>query len=110
MRAQSRLTLQLRELWSAMLFCPWVFPGKNAGVGCHSLLRGIVPTQGLNLRLLRRQVAPSPLLADCISIIVLGVNITQSTRMACSVSLREDYMTTSLPADVRGGHLAYVGQ
>ena len=113
MRAQSRLTLQLRELWSAMLFCPWVFPGKNTGVGCHSLLRGIVPTQGLNLRLLRLlrwQVDPSPLLADCISIIVLGVNITQSTCMACSVSLREDYMTTSLPADVRGRHLAYVGQ
>ena len=23
-------------------------PGKNTGVGCHSLLRGIFPTQGLN--------------------------------------------------------------
>ena len=23
-------------------------PGKNAGVGCHALLRGIFPTQGLN--------------------------------------------------------------
>ena len=53
---------------------------------------------------------PSSLLADCISIIVLGVNITESTHMDCSVSLREDYMTTSLPADARGGHLAYVGQ
>ena len=29
---------------------PWNFPGKNTGLpGCHSLLRGIVPTQGLNL-------------------------------------------------------------
>ena len=27
-------------------------PGKNAGVGCHALLQGIFPTQGLNLRLL----------------------------------------------------------
>ena len=25
--------------------------GKNAGVGCHSLLQGIFPTQGSNLRL-----------------------------------------------------------
>ena len=26
----------------------WDFPGKNTGVGCHSLLQGIFPTQGLN--------------------------------------------------------------
>ena len=25
------------------------FPGKNTRVGCHSLLQGILPTQGLNL-------------------------------------------------------------
>ena len=28
--------------------CPWDFPGKNAGVGCHFLLQGIFPTQGSN--------------------------------------------------------------
>ena len=28
------------------------FPGKNTGVGCHSLLQGIFPTQGSNLCLL----------------------------------------------------------
>ena len=27
-------------------------PGKNTGVGCHALLQGIVPIQGLNLHLL----------------------------------------------------------
>ena len=27
-------------------------PGKNTGVGCHALLQGIFPTQGLNPRLL----------------------------------------------------------
>ena len=27
-------------------------PGKNPGVGCHSLLQGIFPTQGSNLGLL----------------------------------------------------------
>ena len=36
----------------ARLLCPWDFPGKNTGVGCHSLLQGIFPTQGWNLRLL----------------------------------------------------------
>ena len=35
---------------------PWNFPGKSTGVGCHFLLQGIFPTQGLNLdlRLVRR--------------------------------------------------------
>ena len=27
------------------LLCPWDFPGKNTGVGCHALLHGIFPTQ-----------------------------------------------------------------
>ena len=31
--------------------CPWGFPGKGIGVGCHSLLQGIFPTQGSNLGL-----------------------------------------------------------
>ena len=32
--------------------CPWDFPSKNTGVGCHFLLQGIFPTQGSNLNLL----------------------------------------------------------
>ena len=28
------------------LLCPWDCPGKTTGVGCHSLLQGIFPTQG----------------------------------------------------------------
>ena len=35
------------------LLCPWNFPSKNTGVGCHVLLQGIFPTQGLSLGLLR---------------------------------------------------------
>ena len=38
-------------LWDPM-DCPWNSPGKNTEVGCHSLLQGIFPTQGLNLCLL----------------------------------------------------------
>ena len=34
------------------LLCPWDSPGKNTGVGCHALLQGIFPTQGLNPHLL----------------------------------------------------------
>ena len=30
------------------LLSPWNFPGKSTGVGCHFLLQGIFPIQGLN--------------------------------------------------------------
>ena len=47
------LTLQLCGPSPTRLLCPWDFPGKNTRVGYHSLLQGIILTQGLNLRLLR---------------------------------------------------------
>ena len=42
----------------------WNFPGKNTGLGCHSLLQGIFLTQGSNpclWHLLHWQVSSSPL-------------------------------------------------
>ncbi|XP_060270290.1 putative interleukin-17 receptor E-like isoform X2 [Ovis aries] len=36
----------------ARLLCPWDSPGQDTGVGCHSLLQGIVLTQGSNPGLL----------------------------------------------------------
>ena len=45
----------------ARLLCPWDSPGKNAGVGCHFLLQGIFPTQGVNLCLLHWQADSLPL-------------------------------------------------
>ena len=39
-------------LYPARLFCPSNSPGKNTGVGRHSLLQGIFQTQGSNLGLL----------------------------------------------------------
>ena len=41
-------SLRLHGLESIRLLCPWNFPGENTGVGCHFLLQGIFPTQGLN--------------------------------------------------------------
>ena len=32
---------------SPRLFCPWDFPYKNSGMGCHFLLQGIFLTQGI---------------------------------------------------------------
>ena len=45
-------SLPPQGLQSARLLCPWKSPGKNTGVGCHSLLQGIFLTQGLNAGLL----------------------------------------------------------
>ena len=51
-------------LWPSRLLCPWNFPGKNTGSGCHFLLQEISPTQSLNpclLCLLHWQVGSLPL-------------------------------------------------
>ena len=50
-RPQSCLTLCNPMDLSQLDSCPWNFPGKNTGVGCHFLLQGIFMTQGLNLHL-----------------------------------------------------------
>ena len=50
-------SLRPHGLQPTRLFHPWDFPGKTTGVGCHFLLQGIFPTQGLNPGLLHcRQV------------------------------------------------------
>ena len=54
--AQLCLILQPHGLQPARLLCPWDFPGKNAGVGCHALLQGIFPTQGSKPGLLHCRV------------------------------------------------------
>ena len=41
-------SLRLHGLGPTTLLCPWNFPGKRTGVGCHFLLQGIFLTQGLN--------------------------------------------------------------
>ena len=40
------------SLWPHGLYSPWTSPGQSTGVGSHSLLQGIFPTQGLNPGLL----------------------------------------------------------
>ena len=41
-------SLQPYGLQTVRLLCPWNFPGKNTGAGCHFLLQEIFPTQGSN--------------------------------------------------------------
>ena len=50
-------------LWShgwgpARLLCPWDFPGKNTGAGCHSLLQGMFPNWDQTCVLLDRTETP----------------------------------------------------
>ena len=57
-------SLQHPEQQSARLLCPWNFPDKNTGVGCHFLLQGSFLAQGSNshlLCLLHGQAEPLPL-------------------------------------------------
>ena len=63
------LPFQIEEAWKKKIiqlcltlcypieYSPWNSPGQDAGVGSHSLLQGIFPTQGLNPGLLHcRQI------------------------------------------------------
>ena len=51
---KSCLTDSLRPhgLFPTRLLCPWDFPGKHPGGGCHFLFLGILPNQGWNSCLL----------------------------------------------------------
>ena len=40
-------SLRPHGLQPSRFLCPWDFPGKSSGVGCHFLLQGIFLTQGL---------------------------------------------------------------
>ena len=41
--------LQLHGLHLARLLCPWDFPGKNSGGGCHFLLQRDLPNPGMEV-------------------------------------------------------------
>ena len=45
---------------ASRLLCPWNFPGKNIGAGCHALLHGIFLTQESNPCLLHWQADSLP--------------------------------------------------
>ena len=69
-------SLQPHGLQHARLLCPWDFPGKNIGVGCHFFLQGVFLTQGSNSCLLHWQ-------ADSLSF-ELSVRICDLSLKKCS--------------------------
>ena len=64
-------------------------PGKKTGVGCHALLQGIFPTQGLNLHLLcvlHWQVGLLPLMSPGkLLLIVRFSSVAQSCPTLCNL-------------------------
>ena len=72
--AQLYPTLQPQGLYPIRLLCPQDLLSKNTGVGSHSLLRGIFPTQGSNPGLLHcrrflylgRQRSPAFYISDAL--------------------------------------------
>ena len=54
-------SLRPHGLQPTRLLCPWNFPGKNTGVGCHFLFQGILLTQGSNPHFLYWQAGSLPL-------------------------------------------------
>ena len=70
-------SLRPHELQPTRLLCPWNFPGKNTGVGCHALLQGISLTQGSNphlLHLLHWQAGSLPLVPPGKPLVAQTVN------------------------------------
>ena len=77
--------------WPARVLCPWDFPGKNMGMGCHFLLQGIFPTQGLNSGLLHWQVTSSTLSHHIkISSILTNSYLKQPTFTQCRLSINRE--------------------
>ena len=71
----------LRGLRPPRLLCPWDFPDKNTGVGCHFLLQESFMTQGSNPRLLHWQVDSLPLNFHTLSFTIWKANCFMSTEL-----------------------------
>ena len=68
------------------ILCPWNFPGKNTGVGCHFLLQGIFLTQGSNLHLLSLlnwQILQHCTHWEALSLILLQLNSLLLSHFMC---------------------------
>ena len=87
----------------ARLLCPWNFPGKNTGVGCHFLLWGGLPDAGIkstspespalagsSLPLHTQEALPSPYVYAvtgvhevCVSSVYQDIKSSSSQKLPC---------------------------
>ena len=80
-----------------LLLCPWKFPGKKTGVGCHFLLQGIFPTQGSNLHLLCLHCRWIPYLLGHQGSPLIHLHILKNSFRQCCKFLTVMYSTWSSP-------------
>ena len=101
--AKSCLTLATLTLEPTRFRCPWDFPGKNTGVGCHFLLQGIFPTQELNPSLLHNRRILYQLSYKGSPLYITGVDLSSSSNthilgifwpssLICSLHLPNSYL------------------
>ena len=90
------------ELQAASGFCLWNFPGKNTGSGCHFLLQGIFPIQGLNpslLCLLHWQADTLPL--SNLESLLLHLMLKQSSFKSARSDITVVYIYTHTHENIR---------
>ena len=75
-------SLRLQRLQPTRFLSPWNSPGKNTGVGCHSLLQGIFLTQGWRLGFLHWKADSLPALY--IWLLMGSPGCSDSKESACS--------------------------
>ena len=80
-------TLRPHRLYPTSLLCPWNFPVKNTGVGCHVLLKGIFPTQGSSSHFL----CLLPWQADSLLLVPPG---EPNLRLSCKCSKPRSWSST----------------
>ena len=106
-------TLQPHGLESRLL-CPWNFPGKNTGVGCHFLLQGIFLIQGLKLSLLcllRWQADSLPLHHVGSPVVIRSKNLVRSPTEKCGrTSLVARGLRLRLPVQGTDGSQPWSGE
>ena len=84
-------SLQPHGLQPTRPLCPWNSPGKNTGVGCHSLLQGNLPNPGIEpgFPVLHTDSLPSELcvfVCVCVCVLVTQLCLTLCDYMDCSQS------------------------
>ena len=85
--------------WAARLLCPWDFPGKNTGVGCHFLIQGIFPIQGSNTHW---QVGSLPLPPTGMLLLLLLLLLSHFSRVRLCATHRRQPTRLPRPWDSPG--------
>ena len=107
-------SLRPHGLQSTRRLCPWNFPGKNTGMGCHFLLQGIFLIQGLKLSLLRLlhwRADSLPLRLMVSPVVIRSKNLVRSSTEKCGrTSLAAQWLRICLPVQGTDGFHPWSGK